>query len=55
MGVYVQGDRDCGVAQVAADGLYIIPGADGGDGVSMPLEYNNDKTGNPHGIRVLRV
>lgn len=34
--VYVQGKGRGGVAQIALDGFYIIPGADCGHGVTMP-------------------
>ena len=35
VGVSVQGKGRCGVAQIALDGLYIIPGPDSVDGVGV--------------------
>lgn len=50
--VYVQGKGRGGVAQIALDGFYIIPGADCGHGVTMPLRYNYDKPEKPRISRV---
>ena len=52
MAVDVQGEGGGGVAQVALDGLDIIPGADGSHGVGVPLRYNYDK---PEKSRISRV
>ena len=38
MGVSVQGKGCCGVAQIALDGLYIIPGPDSVHGIAVRVQ-----------------
>ena len=53
MGVTVQ--RKCRgiVSGILLDRFYVIPGPEGIHHIGVPLGYNNDKTGNPYGTRVL--
>ena len=52
MTVHIQGEGSGGVAQMFLDGFDIITGADGGDGVGVPLRYNYDKPEKPRISRV---
>ena len=52
MAVYVQRKGRCGVSKVTLYGLDVIPGADSGHGVGMPLRYNYDKPEKPRISRV---
>ena len=47
VGVNVQGEAGCGMAQQALDALNVSAGADGNRRASVPLRYNYDKPGKP--------
>ena len=49
----VKGEGDCRMAQRFGQGLRIDVALQGQRGECVPLGYNNDKTGNPYGTRVL--
>ena len=53
--VAIQGERRGIVPHVFLQGLDVVPCPKAVHREGVPLEYNNDKTGNPHEIRVLRV
>ena len=52
MAVYIKRKGCCGMAQIALHRLDIVAGADGSDGVGVPLRYNYDKPENPRISRV---
>ena len=43
------------MAQIALYGFDIITGTNGGNGVRMPLRYNNDKPEKPRNFKGLEV
>ena len=52
MAVYVQCEGSSGVAQISLHRLDVVPGADRGDCVGVPLRYNYDKPEKPRISRV---
>lgn len=52
MAVYIKRKGCCGMAQIALHRLDIVAGADGSDGVGVPLRYNYDKPEKPRISRV---
>ena len=52
MAIHVQRKGRCGVAQVPLHRLDVVPGADRGDCVGVPLRYNYDKPEKPRISRV---
>ena len=58
MAVYVQRKGRCGVAQISLHCLDVVPGSNRGNGVGVPLRYNNDKQKKPlfsRGLSVCRL
>ena len=55
MAVYIKRKGCCGMAQIALHRLDIVAGADGSDGVGVPLRYNNDKPEKPRNFKGLEV
>ena len=55
MAVYVQRKGRCGVAQITLHCLDVVPGADRGDCVGVPLRYNYDKPEKPRRIKGFEV
>ena len=53
-GVRIGAEREGGrcVAKVFLHRFDVVPGAEAVHREGVPLRYNNDKTGNPHEIRV---
>ena len=52
MAIHVQRKGGSGVAQITLHRLDIVPGADRGNGVGVPLRYNYDKPEKPRISRV---
>ena len=50
--INVQSKGCGGMTQVALHGFDIVPGADGGNGITVPLRYNYDKPEKPRISRV---
>ena len=55
MAVYIKRKGCCGMAQIALHRLDIVAGADGSDGVGVPLRYNYDKPEKPRRIKGFEV
>ena len=52
MAIHVQRKGRCGVTQISLHCLDVVPGADRGNGVGVPLRYNYDKPEKPRISRV---
>ena len=55
MAVHIQRKRGGGVAQISLHCLDVVPGADRGDCVGVPLRYNYDKPEKPRRIKGFEV
>ncbi len=53
VGVYAEGNGWIAVAHAVGDGHHVDVIGQKQSGVGVPLGYNNDKTGNPYGTRLL--